>query len=134
MKLLLLLLLRFVVAQSAALDDSGGSTVAKKWDKDALSGSKDPVFSGNSVGTGFNSKQGGNGEILGENGGERSVCELPAVRGPCRATLPRYNYDSVSQTCQEFKYGGNNIFAILNSQKNIRFTVQHYFPPYANAI
>jgi hypothetical protein len=116
MKLLLLLLLRSVVAQSAALDDSGGSTVAKKWDKDALSGSKDPVFSENSVGTGYNSKQsGGNGEIFGENGGEGSVCELPPVRGPCRATLPRYHYDSVNQTCHEFKYGGNNIFAILNS-------------------
>jgi hypothetical protein len=121
MKLLLLLLLRFVVTQSAALDDSGGSTVAKKWNKDALSGSKDPVFRENGVGTGYNSKQGGgNGEILGENGDERSVCELPPVRGPCRATLPRYHYDSVSQTCQEFKYGGNNIFAILNSQENIR--------------
>jgi hypothetical protein len=114
MKLLLLLLVRFVVAQSAALDDSGGSTVAKKWNKDALSGSKDPVFRENGVGTGYNSKQGGNGEFLGENGGEGSVCDQPPVRGPCRGTLPRFHYDSVSQTCHEFKYGGNNIFAILN--------------------
>ncbi|PNF27026.1 hypothetical protein B7P43_G11924, partial [Cryptotermes secundus] len=35
-----------------------------------------------------------------------SVCSLPAVRGHCRALLPRWRYDPSTGKCTEFKFGG----------------------------
>ena len=37
-------------------------------------------------------------------------CSLPAVRGPCRARIPRFYYDPESKSCQEFIYGGETSF------------------------
>ncbi|KAJ9575684.1 hypothetical protein L9F63_007443 [Diploptera punctata] len=34
------------------------------------------------------------------------VCSLPAVRGHCRALLPRWRYDPEAGKCTEFKFGG----------------------------
>ena len=34
------------------------------------------------------------------------VCELPAERGPCLATLPRWHFDGKSGQCEPFVYGG----------------------------
>ncbi|XP_023714180.1 kunitz-type U19-barytoxin-Tl1a [Cryptotermes secundus] len=36
----------------------------------------------------------------------KSVCSLPAVRGHCRALLPRWRYDPSTGKCTEFKFGG----------------------------
>uniref|UniRef100_A0A8C9CGY6 BPTI/Kunitz inhibitor domain-containing protein n=1 Tax=Phocoena sinus TaxID=42100 RepID=A0A8C9CGY6_PHOSS len=33
-------------------------------------------------------------------------CKLPAVRGPCKASLHRYFYNSTSIECEPFTYGG----------------------------
>lgn len=38
----------------------------------------------------------------------KSVCHLPAVRGNCRALLPRWRYDPKKGKCAEFKFGGCN--------------------------
>ena len=35
-----------------------------------------------------------------------SVCTLPPVTGPCRAAFPRYFYNSTSEQCEDFTYGG----------------------------
>ncbi|EFN87118.1 kunitz-type serine protease inhibitor HCRG1 [Harpegnathos saltator] len=35
-----------------------------------------------------------------------SICQLPKVVGPCRASLKRYRYDSTTGQCEEFTYGG----------------------------
>ena len=35
-----------------------------------------------------------------------SVCDLPADAGLCRASLVRWHYNSASQQCEEFDYGG----------------------------
>ncbi|XP_052695986.1 BPTI/Kunitz domain-containing protein-like [Crassostrea angulata] len=34
------------------------------------------------------------------------VCTLPAVTGPCRANRRRFYYNSVSDLCELFRYGG----------------------------
>ena len=34
------------------------------------------------------------------------ICTLPAERGPCRASIPRYYYDSATERCDRFDYGG----------------------------
>ncbi|XP_021920303.1 carboxypeptidase inhibitor SmCI-like isoform X2 [Zootermopsis nevadensis] len=36
----------------------------------------------------------------------KNVCGLPAVRGHCRALLPRWRYDPATGKCAEFKFGG----------------------------
>jgi len=36
----------------------------------------------------------------------KDVCNLPAVRGHCRALLPRWRYDPTTGKCTEFKFGG----------------------------
>lgn len=33
-------------------------------------------------------------------------CMLPVRKGVCRALIPRWNYDPVTKTCKEFKFGG----------------------------
>lgn len=38
----------------------------------------------------------------------KNVCNLPAVRGHCRALLPRWRYDPTTGKCTEFKFGGCN--------------------------
>ncbi|XP_012273912.1 kappaPI-actitoxin-Avd3d [Orussus abietinus] len=35
-----------------------------------------------------------------------TVCELPMVKGNCRALMPRYRYDSRAKDCLPFNYGG----------------------------
>ena len=34
------------------------------------------------------------------------LCSLPVVVGPCRAAFPRWFYNSTSQRCESFTYGG----------------------------
>jgi len=34
------------------------------------------------------------------------VCSLPKAVGPCRATFPRWFYNSATQRCESFTYGG----------------------------
>ena len=36
----------------------------------------------------------------------RDVCELPPSPGPCRAAFRRYFYNSTSEECEQFIYGG----------------------------
>lgn len=36
----------------------------------------------------------------------RAVCLLPVEEGPCRAELPRFYYNTLSQKCEPFFYGG----------------------------
>ncbi|XP_068602958.1 carboxypeptidase inhibitor SmCI-like isoform X2 [Brachionichthys hirsutus] len=50
------------------------------------------------------------------------ACLLPATEGPCRALLPRYFYNSLTQKCELFYYGGcrgngNNFQSYLECQK-----------------
>lgn len=33
-------------------------------------------------------------------------CQLPPLRGPCRARIPRFYYDAEASACKEFIYGG----------------------------
>ncbi|UJR27191.1 hypothetical protein I4U23_008487 [Adineta vaga] len=33
-------------------------------------------------------------------------CELPAVTGPCRAMFPSFYFNSTTERCLEFTYGG----------------------------
>ncbi|XP_057559990.1 colostrum trypsin inhibitor-like [Hippopotamus amphibius kiboko] len=35
-----------------------------------------------------------------------ALCQLPPVRGPCKASLRRYFYNSTSIECEPFTYGG----------------------------
>uniref|UniRef100_A0A8C0DMP6 BPTI/Kunitz inhibitor domain-containing protein n=1 Tax=Balaenoptera musculus TaxID=9771 RepID=A0A8C0DMP6_BALMU len=35
-----------------------------------------------------------------------ALCQLPPVRGPCKASLHRYFYNSTSIECEPFTYGG----------------------------
>lgn len=37
-----------------------------------------------------------------------TVCSLPLKVGNCRASLPRYYYDSATHTCKQFLFGGCN--------------------------
>ncbi|KAL1419899.1 hypothetical protein MTO96_004651 [Rhipicephalus appendiculatus] len=34
------------------------------------------------------------------------LCSLPPDRGPCRAFVPSFYFDSSSRTCRDFIYGG----------------------------
>ena len=34
------------------------------------------------------------------------LCQLPQARGPCKAALHRYFYNSTSNACEPFTYGG----------------------------
>ncbi|XP_070328794.1 colostrum trypsin inhibitor [Odocoileus virginianus] len=34
------------------------------------------------------------------------LCQLPQERGPCKAALHRYFYNSTSNACEPFTYGG----------------------------
>lgn len=34
------------------------------------------------------------------------VCLLPVDDGPCKADIPRFYYDTLTQQCTEFSYGG----------------------------
>ncbi|XP_006077699.2 kunitz-type protease inhibitor 3 isoform X1 [Bubalus kerabau] len=34
------------------------------------------------------------------------LCQLPQARGPCKAALLRYFYNSTSNACEPFSYGG----------------------------
>ncbi|XP_077192353.1 papilin-like [Paroedura picta] len=36
----------------------------------------------------------------------KDICRLPKDPGPCAERIPRFYYDSLSQTCEEFVYGG----------------------------
>ena len=36
----------------------------------------------------------------------KDACLLPAVAGPCEGHYPRYAYNSKTQSCQYFTYGG----------------------------
>ncbi|VDD76790.1 unnamed protein product [Mesocestoides corti] len=46
------------------------------------------------------------------------ICTLPPARGPCKASIERFFYDTTSATCQKFIYGGcsgnANNFETLN--------------------
>nr|P0DN17.1 RecName: Full=U-actitoxin-Avd3p; Short=U-AITX-Avd3p; AltName: Full=AsKC13; Flags: Precursor [Anemonia viridis] len=49
-------------------------------------------------------------------------CELPKVVGPCRASHPRYYYNSSSKRCEKFNYGGcrgnaNNFHTLEECEK-----------------
>ncbi|RCN36600.1 Kunitz/Bovine pancreatic trypsin inhibitor domain protein [Ancylostoma caninum] len=37
---------------------------------------------------------------------EKDVCSQPITAGPCRASIPRYGYDSKKRKCVKFTYGG----------------------------
>uniref|UniRef100_UPI00358FDC24 BPTI/Kunitz domain-containing protein-like isoform X5 n=1 Tax=Myxine glutinosa TaxID=7769 RepID=UPI00358FDC24 len=37
---------------------------------------------------------------------QRNVCSLPAVTGPCRASLRRYFFNQETMRCEKFIYGG----------------------------
>ncbi|XP_039949186.1 kunitz-type serine protease inhibitor HCRG2 [Bactrocera tryoni] len=37
---------------------------------------------------------------------QRAVCSQPRLVGHCRALLRRYYYDSTSNACKQFYYGG----------------------------
>ncbi|KAH3854919.1 hypothetical protein DPMN_097480 [Dreissena polymorpha] len=37
---------------------------------------------------------------------QANVCELPMEPGPCKGYFPRYFFDDLTGTCQEFIYGG----------------------------
>ncbi|MAG07758.1 proteinase inhibitor I4 serpin [Candidatus Pacearchaeota archaeon] len=37
---------------------------------------------------------------------EENRCKLEPERGSCKALIPKYHFDSDSQTCKEFKWGG----------------------------
>jgi hypothetical protein len=48
-------------------------------------------------------------------------CKLPADIGPCRASKPRYHYNSTAGECQPFNFGGcrgnsNNFHTIEQCQ------------------
>ncbi|KAM7540797.1 hypothetical protein Aperf_G00000044610 [Anoplocephala perfoliata] len=49
------------------------------------------------------------------------LCALPAARGPCKANLERFYYDSTTGTCRKFIYGGcsgnDNNFGTLEACK-----------------
>ena len=52
-------------------------------------------------------------------------CQLPQQRGPCRALIPRYFYDSNDQTCKRFFYGGclgnaNNFQSLTKCQNDCK--------------
>ncbi|XP_048002091.1 kunitz-type serine protease inhibitor conotoxin Cal9.1d-like [Leguminivora glycinivorella] len=34
------------------------------------------------------------------------ACSLPIVTGPCRAHVPSYGYNTTSNECERFVYGG----------------------------
>lgn len=34
------------------------------------------------------------------------VCNQPPQTGPCRAYIPRYYFDTKSESCRQFTYGG----------------------------
>merc|ERR1712136_262823 len=36
----------------------------------------------------------------------KAACSLPRVVGPCRASFPRFFYNSSSGKCERFTYGG----------------------------
>ncbi|XP_070600484.1 kunitz-type serine protease inhibitor 4-like isoform X2 [Erythrolamprus reginae] len=38
--------------------------------------------------------------------GRPGLCYLPPVTGPCKAKMPRFYYNSTSNQCQGFIYGG----------------------------
>ncbi|XP_050400085.1 carboxypeptidase inhibitor SmCI isoform X2 [Patella vulgata] len=35
-----------------------------------------------------------------------AICQLPKIKGPCRARFRRYYYNSTTNNCTEFVYGG----------------------------
>lgn len=37
---------------------------------------------------------------------EKKVCNLPADPGTCKALFPKWYYDSKTESCQQFNYGG----------------------------
>ena len=37
---------------------------------------------------------------------DASICDLPAAPGPCRAHIPRWFYNSKTERCEQFIYGG----------------------------
>ncbi|XP_065915788.1 BPTI/Kunitz domain-containing protein-like [Dysidea avara] len=51
-----------------------------------------------------------NGDVLVPSDPQRravnDLCSLPMVVGPCRAAFPRWFYNSASQRCESFTYGG----------------------------
>lgn len=42
-----------------------------------------------------------------EDGG-KEICELPPEAGPCEAYSEQFFYNSTSETCEQFVYGGCN--------------------------
>jgi hypothetical protein len=50
---------------------------------------------------------GGGGATAGTGGSDLpGVCTLPREVGPCRAVIPRYYFDTASDRCMMFNYGG----------------------------
>ncbi|PRD26526.1 UNVERIFIED_CONTAM: Kunitz-type serine protease inhibitor taicotoxin [Trichonephila clavipes] len=55
-------------------------------------------------------------------GADNDFCSLPPNTGPCRAAMPRFYYDSHSNKCEKFLYGGcqgnkNNFKTIEDCQE-----------------
>ena len=55
--------------------------------------------------------------------GGNNICELPPEEGPCDAYFEQYFYNSTSETCEEFIYGGcegneNRFASVEECKKN----------------
>ena len=68
------------------------------------------------------------------------ICSLPPITGVCRAYFPRYFYNTTSERCEEFVYGGcrgnkNNFVKKVNcklqcddpGEKLISFVIMNFF-------
>ncbi|XP_029967324.1 tissue factor pathway inhibitor a [Salarias fasciatus] len=60
---------------------------------------------------------------------DKDPCHLPESNGPCRAMLSRYLFDSASQQCRHFYYGGcfgnaNNFKSMAECQAKCQNTVK----------
>ncbi|XP_040210221.1 tissue factor pathway inhibitor 2-like [Rana temporaria] len=52
-----------------------------------------------------------------------AVCKLPALKGPCKGSFPRYFYNKLTRKCEQFIYGGcegnENRFLTKDLCKNV---------------
>ena len=53
---------------------------------------------------------------------ETNPCHQPPFTGPCRGAFPRYFYNTTSEKCEKFIYGGcnandNNFFTLHECQE-----------------